>query len=791
VQETNRKLEAANAELERLFQHAQGLAETQSRFFAHVSHELRTPLTLILGPADKLLTAPDLAPDQLRDLRVISRNARTLLRHVDDLLDVVKHRSGQMTLAYAKTDLAQLVRLSAAHFDSVSGNRGVRLIVQAPETLPAEADAPKIERVLINLLSNAFKFAADGGRIVCRLAREKGEAILSVEDDGPGVTPELRDKVFDAFRQGEDVMTRRAGGTGLGLAIVKDFVTLHRGSVLVRDGAKGGALFECRIPLTAPEGARVAQDERGAQNLAPWNFQQATEAVAPAETPVEPMQYDDGAPLVLVVEDNPDMRAFVAWTMAKRYRVATAADGREGFTRATELLPDLVISDMMMPEMTGEQLALAMQDHPALKYTPVLLLTARADDETRIESLRHGVADFLAKPCTETELEARAANLIRTKQSADLDRRGRRISEKRYAQLMDQARAAVFVLNGAGIVLSSNKRATSMVGRAAEDIVGKPFEPMLNVPNPHGLVSRLLERTETRLTTLAASAKDQKVLEITASKTTIENEDFVLVIVRDATEQALLEDSLRRMQKLDALGQMTGGMAHDFNNLLGAITTSLYSLRQRLPDDDRTNSIVATMQESADRGADLMRRLLSFARNQSAEAETIRLDGLVERQAEMLRNILPSSIRVETKFSPTARPVHIDKAQFEDGLLNLAINARDAMPKGGALSIEIANADNAGGMIEGFGELKRGPYVRVSVADTGEGMTPETRARVFEPFFTTKEVGKGTGLGLAMVYGLVKQAGGYAAIASTPGEGTRIDLFFPPAQQPAQVLGVV
>ncbi len=316
-----------------------------------------------------------------------------------------------------------------------------------------------------------------------------------------------------------------------------------------------------------------------------------------------------------------------------------------------------------------------MQNHPALKDIPVLLLTARADDETRIESLRHGISDFLAKPCTEAELEARATNLIRNKQSADLDRRGRRISEKRYAQLMDQARAAVFVLDGDGIVLSSNKRATFMVGRAAADIIGQPFEPMLNVPHPRGLVSRLLERTETRLTTMAASAKDQKVLEITASKTTIENEDFVLVIVRDATDQALLEDSLRRMQKLDALGQMTGGMAHDFNNLLGAITTSLHSLRRRLPDDDRTNSIVATMQESADRGADLMRRLLTFARNQSVEAETVRLDGVVERQVEMLRNILPSSIKVETKLQPGARPVHIDKAQFEDGLLNLAINA--------------------------------------------------------------------------------------------------------------------
>ncbi len=210
----------------------------------------------------------------------------------------------------------------------------------------------------------------------------------------------------------------------------------------MRDGATAGALFECRIPLRAPEGATVAQDEHNAQGLAQWNFQQATEAVAPVAPTVEPIQYDDGAPLVLVVEDNPDMRAFIAWTMAKRYRVATAADGREGFTRAAELLPDLVISDMMMPEMTGEQLALAMQDHPALKDIPVLLLTARADDETRIYSLRRGIADFLAKPCSEDELDARAANLIRAKQSADLDRRGRRISEKKYARLMDQAALA-------------------------------------------------------------------------------------------------------------------------------------------------------------------------------------------------------------------------------------------------------------------------------------------------------------------------------------------------------------
>ena len=257
VQEANREFEAANAELGRLYGETQELAAAQQRFFSQVSHELRTPLTLILGPLEILLAAKSaLSSDQVRNLEVIARNARTLLRHVNDLLDVVKYKSGAMQIAHARADLAERLRLAAAHFNSASTGRTVSLDVIAPPHLEAEIDIEKVDRILINLLSNAFKFSPDDGRITCTLSADQDAATLTVADDGPGVPAELREAIFEPFRQGDEGLTRRASGTGLGLAIVRDFVALHGGAISVRDAPGGGALFECRLPLQRAGGRR-------------------------------------------------------------------------------------------------------------------------------------------------------------------------------------------------------------------------------------------------------------------------------------------------------------------------------------------------------------------------------------------------------------------------------------------------------------------------------------------------------------------------------------------------------
>lgn len=418
VQDANRRLEAANRELAALYEQSKELDRMKTRFVSTVSHELRTPLALTLGPANKLLSSSHLDAGDRRDLEVIARNARTLLKHVNDLLDVSKLEAGKMEVTYRREDLARLLRVTASQFESLATDRHISLGVDAPSALPAQVDAEKIQRVVLNLLSNAFKFVPDGGWVSCTLRSEGEAAHLSVADSGPGVPPGLRAAIFEPFRQGEDAATRRFGGTGLGLAIVKEFVELHGGSVAVADAPGGGALFEVAIPLSAPAGTRVLPPA-ATSSIPAESVLQAIEEVRPLPTcDVDPAE--TAQPLVLVIEDNPDMNRFIAETLAGPYRAARAYNGPDGVQKARALRPDVILSDMMMPGMSGEQVLQAIRAEPDLDGVPIVLVTAKTDDEVRTRLLRAGAQDYLVKPFSPDELLARVGNLVAMKRAREL-----------------------------------------------------------------------------------------------------------------------------------------------------------------------------------------------------------------------------------------------------------------------------------------------------------------------------------------------------------------------------------
>ena len=422
---------AALAEMDRL----------KTQFFANVSHELRTPLTLILGPAQRLLESGAMPLELRRDAAVIERNAQLLRKHVNDLLDLSRLDAGHMETELAELDAARLVRRVASHFEALADERKVRFVVETPAAAPLAADPDKLERVLLNLLSNAFKFTPDGGTIALRLVASDAETQITVDDSGPGVPPELRAAIFERFRQGDGGATRRHGGTGLGLAIVKEFVALHHGSISVDSSPLGGAAFRCRLPRRAVDSAALTAaladrtpvggpfaDDRADQieRLRPYLEElapaaSATREIGDAQTGSAPetggATTDPEAPLVLVVEDNPEMNRFIAETLAPLYRTASAGDGEEGLALARELKPDLVVSDVMMPRMSGDQLLAALRADPDFAGTPFLVLTAKADDALRVRLLREGAQDFLVKPFAAAELVTRAENLIAVRQA--------------------------------------------------------------------------------------------------------------------------------------------------------------------------------------------------------------------------------------------------------------------------------------------------------------------------------------------------------------------------------------
>jgi PAS domain S-box-containing protein len=250
-------------------------------------------------------------------------------------------------------------------------------------------------------------------------------------------------------------------------------------------------------------------------------------------------------------------------------------------------------------------------------------------------------------------------------------------------------------------------------------------------------------------------------------------------VVQDVTTERRLESELRHSQKLEAVGQLTGGIAHDFNNVLSVVIGNLQLLERPLQPDMRLLGHVSAALRAALRGADLTRRLLAFARQQVLEPRVLSPSRMMSGTADLIRRTLGATIEVQTDFSSDAHPIYVDPAQFESSILNLAINARDAMPGGGRLTLTVRNRTLAEDDRERHPKLAAGEYVEVSVADTGVGMAPIVLKRAFEPFFTTKETGKGTGLGLSMVYGFVEQSGGIATIESEVGVGTAIRLVFP------------
>lgn len=412
----NEQLDRQRDELQRLNDKLKELDELKNQFFSNVSHELRTPLTLIIGPVQALVDAGDQPPAARRALGTALRNARMLLRRVNDLLDASKLDAGKMVMRYVQADLAELLRFNCAHFSSIAAERTIQVAVEAT-TLPAQVDVDKVQRVLMNLLSNAFKFTPIGGRVRCSLRQVAGFVELDVADSGPGIRPEHRALVFDRFRQVDTGAPGRQAGTGLGLAIAQEMASLHGGHIRVGAAPEGGALFTVVLPIRAPDGTQVAAAGATAQGLGDWAPEGDTAAAASRRAAFAATA---AAPLVLVIEDNPDLSAFVQEALADEFRTAVAFDGKSGLAMAGELRPDLIVCDVMMPELTGDRVVRELRARLHLCAIPVLVLTGMADDDVRAELLRAGASDFLIKPFGVEQLRTRVRQLLGVRGEAAL-----------------------------------------------------------------------------------------------------------------------------------------------------------------------------------------------------------------------------------------------------------------------------------------------------------------------------------------------------------------------------------
>ena len=395
----------------------------RSRFFANISHEFRTPLTLILGPLGDMLDSNAENREHKRNYLLMQQNAKKLLGLVNQLLDLAKLESRNLKLVVREGVITSTIQAIAASFTSHAQHRHIQFHIAVPSGVTGWYDEDKLEKIITNLFSNAFKFTPEGGEVnmkVSLVEEVTGEGSASsassrrikivVEDTGEGIPPEQIDKIFDRFYQVDDSSTKEKSGTGIGLALVKELVELHRGEVSVDSYPGKGSTFTVFLPIAKEhflkdEIADTYAREDIISHIKPEGMHSLTSAEDPA-----PNQKD--LPHVLVVEDDKDVRDYIKRQLEQDYNVAEASNGEEGIAVAVGRIPDLIISDLMMPELDGIELCRRLKTDERTSHIPIVMLTAKASQNARIEGLETGADDYLVKPFDKRELQARVKNLI-------------------------------------------------------------------------------------------------------------------------------------------------------------------------------------------------------------------------------------------------------------------------------------------------------------------------------------------------------------------------------------------
>ncbi|HEX4633868.1 MAG TPA: response regulator [Gemmatimonadales bacterium] len=490
---------------------------------------------------------------------------------------------------------------------------------------------------------------------------------------------------------------------------------------------------------------------------------------------------------VLMLEDSPSDAELVEMALGRAGLALTTrwAASRDEFEQALrDFRPDVVVSDHHLPQFSGEAaLALVRASSPGV---PFILVTGSLDEETAVEYMKAGAADYILKdrlvrlgPAVRSALERRQAE------------REAREREAYFQSLIEHAMDIIAVLDPEGAIRYASPSVSRVLGVAPEEIVGRSILDLVHPEDAENTLRVFAEglatKTGGRLLEFRLRCRDGSYRALEAIGRYLQDDPIVRGVVinaRDVTERRSLELQLLQAQKMEAVGRLAGGVAHDFNNVLTGILGYAGLLLEGLPTLSPLRPDIEEIKKAADRAAGLTRQLLAFSRRQTLEMRVLDLTTLVADMDKLLRRILGEDIDVVTTLAPGLGPVRADASQLEQVLVNLAVNSRDAMPEGGKLTIETRDVELDNSYVRGHAPVEPGRYVMLAVTDTGTGMSAETVSHVFEPFFTTKEAGKGTGLGLATVYGIVKQCGGYVWCYSEPGQGTTFKVYLPRVDAP-------
>ncbi len=782
--DTVRALEATRRRAEMLAE----IDRAKTTFFSNVSHEFRTPLTLMLGPTEDALASGDGTLGRESVLSV-HRNGLRLLRLVNALLDFARIEAGRVTASYQPTDLAALTADLASAFRSAIERAGLRFDVRcAPLPEPVHVDRDMWEKIVLNLLSNALKFTLSGD-IAVELAPHDGGVRLSVRDTGAGIPAHELPRLFERFHRIEGTPSRTHEGSGIGLALVQELVRLHGGRISVESAVGQGSSFHVDVPLGTAHlpALRLVAAGQPARSTAAITAPFVEEALRwlPDDAQADDAAAIDGAApssdaRILVADDNADMRDYLRRILSTRWHVDTVADGVAALAQARAQPPALVVTDVMMPNLDGFGLVRELRAGEATRRIPIVMLSARAGEEARVEGVESGADDYLVKPFMARELIARVdAQLARAKVRELEERHARQLTS-----VFQHAPVAIAILRGREHVFEfANARYSELVGH--RDIVGKPIREALAELAGQGIFDLLDEVYRSgepfmspglgvMLARGGHGASEECFFNFVYQP--LRNEaGAVEGIVVVATEVTALARAQRDAESANrAKDEFLAILGHELRNPLAPILTALQIMRLRGGDaDENARTIIDRQLKHLVRLVDDLLDVSRVTRGKiELEREPIEVAEVLAKAIEMTSPLLEQRTHQLTVDVPRrGLVVSGDATRLAQVFANLLTNAAKYTEPGG--HIDVRAAVDAGG-----GEIV------VTVRDSGVGISPEMLPRVFDLFVQERqELDRsqgGLGLGLAIVHSLVRLHGGSVGVRSDGrGRGSEFSVRLP------------
>ena len=782
---------------------AEALAEldrAKTVFFSNISHEFRTPLTLMLGPIEDLLSeAHMLSPAQRESTELLHRNTLRLLRLVNTLLDFSRIEIGRIEAIYQPVDLAALTADLVSNFRSAIEKAGMHLRVECvPDLPPVYVDEQMWEKIVLNLLSNAFKYTLQG-TITVRLSQHERMVELSVQDTGVGIPAEELPHMFERFHRVKGPAGRTFEGSGIGLSLVHELVMLHGGTISVSSKSGIGSTFTVSLPLGS---AHLPQDRirtQEAQTYTTEYFQiyvnealrlldgNEEQDILPYETLLpdkrQTVQEAQTPARILFADDNADMREYVSRLLQPYYFVQTVADGKAALEAVREDPPDLILTDVMMPHMDGFELLSALRADQKTSLIPVILLSARAGEEAKVEGMAAGADDYLIKPFSKRELLARVkAHVEMARQRKEVKKRIQAERQRLYDLFM-RAPAIIHVLRGPNHVFELiNPQSHRFLG-IHRSFIGKPIREALPELEGQGLFEILDEVYQTGQPILANEAvvyldsRGNGMLEefyfdyvYQPSYDSEGKIDGILVYAIDVTE---LVKARKRSEELSRQkDEFVGFVSHELKTPITSLKgfTQLLERQFREGGDERSASWLHKMDRQLNKLTSLVEDLLDITKMESGRLllrpSFFEMNELINEIAEETQHVAGKH-RILQELTPPVT-LYADRERIGQVLTNLLTNAIKYSPKAETVRVKT--------------ELARDTLI-TSVQDFGIGIDKEQQTHLFERFYRVEGESQltypGLGLGLYISAEFVKRHRGSIWIESEPDKGTKISFSLP------------